>query len=190
LAHIFLSGNNRELQIGNFIGDFVKGSRFNEYPDGIRRGIKLHRKIDEFTDSHPVVLETLYLLKPEFGRYSGIILDMYFDYFLATKFSVYSSKQLNVLAFRFYLITLFHYRNLPVKVKSFIFHFIFTNRLKKYSSLGGLKNSLEIMANYKTSAIDPDKSIQFLVKNHAALELNFHQFFQDLIEFVKTENNV
>lgn len=187
LAHIFLSGNDSRLQVGNFIGDFVKGSNGKLYPKTIRKGIALHRKIDHYTDHHQVVRETIDMMRPEFGRYSGIILDMYFDYFLATNFKTYSPKSLNVFATRFYIAIIVNYRHLPQRVKNFIFHLVFSNRLKKYASLKGLKQSLEIMATYKSKAIKPEKTITYLVDNHMELEKRFHEFFPDLIEFVKEE---
>lgn len=190
LAHIFLSGSDSQLQIGNFIGDFVKGNKLNEYPAGIRKGIALHRKIDSFTDSHPLVRETVAFLRPAFGRYSGIIADMYFDYFLAINFYSYASnKSLKIFAYRFYFHALINYRHLPERVRGFIFHFISTNRLHKYSTVNGLKNSLIIMSNYKVSAIKPQETIDFLTNNHTELENLFHQFFPDLVEYVKKEIN-
>ena len=186
LAHIFLSGNDGRLQVGNFIGDFVKGSRLNSYPDGIRQGIRLHREIDGFTDSHEVVRETVALLRPTFGRYSAIIVDMYFDYFLAVNFHIYSpNKSLKCFSCRFYVSALFHYRNLPKRVKGFIFHFVITNRLTAYSTIEGLKESLQIMARHKVTALKPDKTIDFLLQHYDELQRRFHLFFPDLILFVK-----
>jgi acyl carrier protein phosphodiesterase len=187
LAHIYLSGSDSRMKIGNFIGDFVKGSQLDAHPPRIREGIVLHRKIDSFTDSHQVVRETVVLLRPAFGRYSGIIADMYFDYFLAVNFSDYAGKRLNTFAFRFYFDLLIYYRYLPTRVKRFVFHFIGTNRLHQYSTLDGLKSSLEIMSNHKVPAINPDKTIDFLIQNHDELEMRFHQFFPDLVQFVKKE---
>ncbi|MEI6554448.1 MAG: ACP phosphodiesterase [Paludibacter sp.] len=185
LAHIFLSGNNPEIQIGNFIGDFVKGSKLKKYPDEIKKGIILHRLIDDYTDNHSVVKETVLLLRPAFGRYSAIIADMYFDYFLAKSFRFYTNGiTLNRFAFRFYFAILLHYKHLPTKVKGFIFHFITTNRLGKYSKIKGLKKSLEIMSNYKVSALKPDLIIGFLDEHSQEIETKFHLFFPDLIEFV------
>ena len=131
LAHIFLSGKRRRVQIGNFIGDFVKGSKLKYYPDEIRKGIVLHRLIDEFTDNHVVVKQTIDFVRPAFGRYSGIIVDMYFDYFLAKNFRFYSKTSLNSFAFWFYITAILNYNHLPVKVKRFIFHLIFSNRHKE-----------------------------------------------------------
>jgi len=189
LAHIFLSGNDHQLQIGNFIGDFVKGSKYTTYPDRIKKGIILHRKIDSFTDSHVIVKETILLLRPTFGRYSGIITDMYFDYFLAVNFQTYSTqKSLHLFAFNFYFTAFLNYNHLPFKVKRFIFHFISTNRLSKYATLDGLRSSLEIMAGYRIPALDPDRTIDFLIENHDELESKFHQFFPDIMTYVKTES--
>jgi len=189
LAHIFLSGKSGRLQVGNFIGDFVKGSRLNSYPDGIRQGIRLHREIDSFTDSHEVVRETVTLLRPTFGRYSAILVDMYFDYFLALDFHVYSpDKSLERFSYHFYASVLVRYHHLPKRVRGFIFHFVFTNRLAAYSTIEGLKESLQIMARHKVTALEPDKTIDFLLQHHDELQKRFHLFFPDVIEFVRNRN--
>ena len=67
------------LSLGNFIGDFVKGNQHKNYPQQMQQGILLHRAIDHYTDNHPIVLECVDFMRPSFGRYSGIDLDMYFD---------------------------------------------------------------------------------------------------------------
>lgn len=71
LAHIFLSGSNRKVQLGNFVGDAVKGSSYKNYPPDIAKGIQLHRAIDDYTDHHPAVCEVVHRLQPEFGRIRG-----------------------------------------------------------------------------------------------------------------------
>lgn len=188
LAHIFLSGDDPQVQVGNFIGDFVKGSQLNSYPERIRQGIRLHRKIDSFTDSHEVVRETVAFLRPAFGRYSAIITDMYFDYFLAGDFHVYSPhKSLKCFSLKFYISVLIRYRYLPQRVKGFIFHFVFTGRLTKYAHPEGLRDSLEIMARYKVAALEPERISAFLLENHDELRKRFHLFFPDLIDFAKNE---
>ena len=80
LAHIFLSGDDRRVQIGNFVGDAVKGRAYENYPSGFREGILLHREIDDYTDHHPVVREAIDMLRGDFGRYSGVLTDIYFDH--------------------------------------------------------------------------------------------------------------
>ncbi len=188
LAHIFLSGDNRQRQVGNFIGDFVKGSRLDAYPEEILRGIILHRQIDCYTDSHPIVRDTITLLRPHFGRYSGIVVDMYFDHLLAVHFSRYSGNQsLRLFSANFSYAAIRYYNHLPSRVKGFIWHFISTNRLYRYATVEGLNESLTIMANYKTPAIKPDETIAFLENNLAELEVKFHTFFPDLMAFVREQ---
>lgn len=190
LAHIFLSGDNRALQVGNFIGDFVKGRRYEDFPQDIKRGILLHRRIDEFTDAHPIFRETVDVLRPEFGRYSGIMADMYFDYFLAVNFEYYSKgRSLNCFAYNFYFAALWYYRWLPQRVRGFIFHFIGTNRLKQYETYGGLWASLKIMSIHKTKAIDPEKGIVFLRKNEEQLSEVFHHFMPEVIDFANKQRH-
>lgn len=184
LAHIYLSGDDRQMQVGNFIGDFVKGRQHENYPKRIQNGILFHREIDTFTDAHPVFGEIVELLRPVFGRYSGIIADMYFDYLLASDFNTYNSNHdLNRFAFNFYISVLWNYRWLPERVKRFIFHFVSTNRLKKYASYEGLESSLQIMSNYKSKAIDPELTISFLKENESALRNYFNQFMPEIILF-------
>lgn len=174
------------MQVGNFIGDFVKGRSHENYPKRIQEGILLHREIDSFTDSHPLFLETVAFIRPTFGRYSGIIADMYFDYLLASDFKRYSPKcSLNCFTANFYLSTLLNYRYLPEQVRSFIFHFIATNRLKKYGSYEGLQRSLQIMAHFKTSAINPHLSIAFLKENEKILKDYFQAFMPQVISRFK-----
>lgn len=185
LAHIALSGSSGAVQIGNFIGDFVKGKAYQNYPRAVKSGILLHREIDHFTDNHPVVKECVAELKPYFGRYSAIVLDLYFDYFLANAVGTYFSKRtLNGISFRFYCNAVWYYFILPPKVKNFIGHFIFTNRLRKYRSKEGLQNSLQIMFHYKTPQISPTKAIDVLELKEQLLRHKFEQFFPDLLSFV------
>jgi acyl carrier protein phosphodiesterase len=83
LAHAYLSFDNDEILVGNVIGDFVKGKPKENLPQGIRKGIELHRFIDTVTDSHPAFFKAGKMFKPAVGLYSGAFVDIVFDYFLA-----------------------------------------------------------------------------------------------------------
>ncbi|NVK49164.1 MAG: DUF479 domain-containing protein, partial [Cyclobacteriaceae bacterium] len=82
LAHAFLSFGHEKILVGNFIADFVKGKQIEKYEKQIQIGIQLHRAIDLFTDSHPLVKAAQSYLRPKFGHYSSVITDVFFDYFL------------------------------------------------------------------------------------------------------------
>jgi acyl carrier protein phosphodiesterase len=175
------------MRIGGFIADFVKGSNFKKYPAKIRQGIVLHRQIDTFTDNHPIVRELINKMRPEFGRYAAIVLDMYFDYFLATNFTRYSKTKLWLFSVCFSISALLHYFYLPKRVKRFIIHFALSNRLYKYSKMFGLNESLYIMSVYRIKALEPEKCIDYLQSNKVELENSFLLFFEELIQFVDNE---
>jgi acyl carrier protein phosphodiesterase len=95
LAHLVLSGDDEGLRLGAMLGDFVRGRRaLKKYPEGIRRGIELHRFIDGFTDDHPAVTSLREQFDKPFRRYSGIIIDMALDHELAMRWSDYRSESL------------------------------------------------------------------------------------------------
>ncbi len=99
LAHLFLGGDTAESLIGNLAGDFVKGPLGDRFPPAVAEGIRNHRRIDAFTDTHPAVAAFRHVLIPEHGHYARVIADVFFDHFLATNWSDYSRETLeNFLA--------------------------------------------------------------------------------------------
>ena len=180
LAHIFLSGDDRKIQVGNFIGDAVKGSAYKDYPQPMAGGILLHRAIDIFTDNHPAVKETVRSMRPVFGRYSGILLDIYFDYLLASRFDEFTQIPLKKFSRRFYFSLIRNRRYLPDRIKRFMWHFITTDRLGKYADTEGIRESLEIMVKYKHIVISPEESIKYLIGHEKELLAVFRPFFSEL----------
>lgn len=180
LAHIFLSGSDTAVRIGNFVGDAVKGSDYKQYPAGIQLGILLHRQIDSFSDAHPLVREAVALGRTSFGRYSGVVTDILFDHFLAIHFREYSNRRLNSFAYQFYGALLLNYRHLPPRFQGFLWHFILTNRLGCYASFKGIHRSLDIMAQYRGLQVQPDAAIDFLREHYRELDNLFRQFFPEL----------
>src|SRR5258708_857949 len=88
LAHVYLSGDHSKVLVGNFIGDFVKGKYLRDrYEPEIAKGIELHRAIDYFTDLHPIVRQSKNRLRPKYNHYSGIIVDIFYDHFLAANWN-------------------------------------------------------------------------------------------------------
>ena len=80
LAHAYLSFGDPEILVGNMIADMVKGKQIEQYPEGIQRGIHIHRQIDTFTDRHPIPLDTMTIFKKSAGRYAGPFLDVSYDH--------------------------------------------------------------------------------------------------------------
>lgn len=95
LAHALLAGDDELLRLGGLMGDFVHGKPDPALPAGVITGIRLHRAIDVYTDSHPVVMEARTLLPAPYRRYGGILLDMWFDHLLARDFPRWSDQSLD-----------------------------------------------------------------------------------------------
>lgn len=180
LAHIFLSGNNRGVQIGNFVGDAVKGTAYRQYPADFQKGILLHREIDAFSDHHPLVREAVALGRQSFGRYSAVVTDILFDHFLAVNFREFSAVSLGPFTRSFYLALVMNYRHLPERFRGFLWHFVLTNRLKRYASADGIRQSLEIMAAYRGLQVDPEEAIRFMKINYEELQSLFRDFFPEV----------
>ena len=102
LAHIYLSNGINHLMLGNFMADSIKGKKYLDYPDEISKGIQLHRFIDNFTDTHPIVLNTKIMLRPHFGRYSPLVSDIVYDHFLALNFEQITGLELEAYVIEVY----------------------------------------------------------------------------------------
>ena len=83
LAHLYLSFGDEQLLVGNYIADAVKGRQIEQFLEGIKNGILLHRKIDEFTDNHPLVERSKSLIRSRYRKFAGVVVDMYYDHYLA-----------------------------------------------------------------------------------------------------------
>ncbi len=102
LAHILLSGDNLDIQVGGLLGDFVKGPLQGQYPENVEKGIALHRRLDVYTDTQPELQHLIRTFSPQWRRFAGIILDITFDHLLATHWRKYHSSSLEHFCQRFY----------------------------------------------------------------------------------------
>src|SRR5512136_990596 len=89
LAHLYLAGDDKGLIVGNLLGDFVKGRLKGIYPAAIERGIALHRRIDSFSGLNPRFLQSKKRIDASFGHYRGVMVDLFYDHFLAKHWGDY-----------------------------------------------------------------------------------------------------
>ncbi len=154
LAHIYLSGDSDDIMIGNFIGDFVKGKKYLDYPEQIGKGIILHRKIDSFTDRHPVTKKLQIIYKSDVQINIPELLWIFsMTTFLATNWKYYSSVPLKDFVIQKYTILSAYDYFFPAEVKIFFPYFLETNWLYAYSTFDGLGTVLQNMSN-RTSLPD------------------------------------
>lgn len=187
LAHIYLSGDSEEIILGNFIGDFVKGNRHQHYPEQVAFGIILHRHIDSFTDQHPAVRECIQLLRPGYGKFAGIVADIFFDHFLAHNWNDYSPYTLRRFAKNAHAIFLSNFGLLPMRVKQFLPFLIHHKRLESYAVRENLSQVLEIMAKRTSLPPNTQWAMQTLNDEYAQFEALFRSFFPELIQYVETD---
>ena len=150
LAHLYLSGNSHKIMIGNFIGDYVKGKDYENFADGIKYGILLHRKIDSFTDSHPIVKQSKNHFNKKYGKYAGVITDIIYDHFLSMQWCKYSNTPFEDFIYNTYEILLDNFDLLPTKVQKFVPDFVVYEWLNSYKTIEGLRKVFDRMS-IKTS---------------------------------------
>lgn len=181
LAHIYLSGSDINHIAGNFFGDFVKGGDLSRFSVKIQEGIKLHREIDRFTDTHSIVREGKSRLWDEFRHYSGVLIDMYYDHFLAKNWDDYSNVDLLTFTEQFYekietkkalfsdeaQIILGRMRNL--------------NWLYQYASLEGMERAFEGISRKASFESGMEKAGKTLKAHYNLYEDEFQSFFPDVI---------
>lgn len=183
LAHIYLSGENDLLKIGNFISDVIRGKKYLDYPKEMQKGILLHREIDHFTDMHPTYRLSKHRLHEKYGHYSGVIMDIVYDHFLAKNFHQFSDKKLENYIQDFYTLLKSHHSLLPDKIKRMMVHMMQQNWLLQYQSLNGLEIILNQM-DYRTKhRVHMQEAIVEVQQFYTEFESEFHSFFAELQEF-------
>ena len=174
LAHVYLSGNNPKLLVGNFIGDFVKGKNALEnFEEEIVRGIELHRSIDAFTDKHPTVSKSKDRLREKYRHYSGVIVDVFYDHFLGKNWKDYHPQPLDTFASNVYKIIDNHYTILPAEVKNMFPYMKRGNWLVGYSFVEGIHRALSGMASRTTFVSKMEQASGDLVTHYDAFEQEF-----------------
>ncbi|WP_264559031.1 ACP phosphodiesterase [Flavobacterium sp. N2270] len=188
LAHIFLSGNNDLIKIGNFMADGIRGNDYLEYPEEIQKGIILHRAIDTFTDAHSIWRQSKHRLHERYGHYSGVIIDILYDHFLAKNWNTYSNENLEDYVNRFYQSLKDNYEILSPKTKKLMPYMIESNWLVCYASIAGIERILFQM-DYRTKhRAHMHNAVQELQEFYTEFEEEFTLFFEDLIEMVEDFN--
>ena len=187
LAHLYLSGDDDDLIIGNFIADMVKGQKINGYSRGIVQGILLHRQIDVFTDNHPVVRQSKDRLRNKYRLFAGVIVDMYYDHFLAKNWSDYSKHSLKEYAGRAYDLLQKHENMLPERARFILPFMIENNWLVNYAIPENMSRYFGGMARRTAFVSGMENAVEDLLKHYQLFEEEFKTFFPELIAFVEKQ---
>ncbi len=171
--------------VGNFIADHVRGNRFTHFDKEIQQGIFLHREIDTYTDAHPIVRKSKRRLHKRYRHYAGVIIDIFYDYFLAKNWADYSAIPLDVYTQSIYKLFKEKSHELPIKSQNFINYMIEYDILFNYQFEDGIAKVLNGMNNRTKGKSQMNLAIQDLKEIHLELEEDFKLFFTDLIAFSK-----
>lgn len=186
LAHLFLAGPLEApaypgLLVGQFIADSVPGRQLEIYPPDVQTGIRLHRAIDAFTDQHPVVRRSTARLRlAGYGKYAGVISDIFLDHFLAWNFSKFSTENLIDFTQRVYQLLENKKAEFPARVQQFLPHLIQHNWLLHYAELDGIARSLSGLSRRASAGSGIETAAEELKNNYAEYEADFREYFPQL----------
>lgn len=189
LAHAYLSFNNPEILIGNLIADCVKGRQVYDFSKSIQHGIQLHRKIDEYTDNHPIIREIQKLYTRSAGRYNRVFLDVTFDHFLAIdslneppegwqKFSEWCYLQIDK-----------NTNETPPIFRRLFSYMKKEDWLYNYRYKWMMQRSFERLTQRAKYLPDNANIFSAFEQNYQELQEGYGQFFPELKEFVESNSN-
>jgi len=190
LAHIYLSGDSEKIIIGNYIGDYVKGRDYLKYPEQVRRGIILHRHIDDFTDRHPVVHRSKIHFTRKYHRYAGVVIDILYDHFLTKEWDFFSRRPLESVTYNFYRAMVNNFDILPENVKESFPFFIINNWIESYQTVQGIRHVLRTMSKRASLPAETRFAIKMLKRNYYSLQEDFMEFFPELIAYVEKDFDI
>jgi acyl carrier protein phosphodiesterase len=183
LAHIYLSGDNDLIKIGNFMADGIRGKHFESYPLEIQKGIILHRAIDTFTDAHPIFRQSTKRLHEKYHHYAGVIVDVFYDHFLAKNWNKYSDEKLDHFVARFYQSLQDNHIILSERTKGMMPYMIEHNWLVSYQTVDGINRILTQMDQRTKNESKMRFATNELSEFYTEFEDEFTQFFEELNAF-------
>jgi acyl carrier protein phosphodiesterase len=184
LAHVFLSEPSIEFRLGNLLADVVRGPQRDGMTAEFVRGAARHKAIDAFTDAHAVVKRSRSRIGSEYRRFSGVLVDVFYDYYLARDWGRYSSVTLEAYTSTFYGSVQARAIQLPPDARTMLDRIIRHDLLGSYARVEGVERALRRLSTYLESRWQKqfalERSVRDLVAHEAAFAADFHEFFPAL----------
>lgn len=187
LAHLYLSEPSPEFRLGNLLPDLVRPSQCQGLSPEIQRGMTCHHRIDAFTDAHPTVRQSIGRLHPSCRRMGGILIDMFYDHFLAVRWAEFSLIPLESFASEVYDSFLLLAQHVPETVSVRFQQMKATNLLCSYRTLPGIEAALDRIGTRFREPIQLGPAISELENNYAALNADFSEFFPALVKHIRSD---
>jgi len=183
LAHIYLSFDNPQITLGNFMADSIRGRDYLQFPERIQKGVLLHRAIDTFTDTHPITRKSSKRLHSRYRHYSMVIVDIYYDHFLARNWDSYSDISLESFTDNFYILLEENLHLMPETVQLMTPYMITDNWLLSYRELDGIHRVLKGLNRRTGLKSGMDQAMEELEDFYGEFQTEFTAFFDELIIF-------
>ena len=184
LAHLFLSCDNEDHLLGNFIADSIKRPEGLVFSQSIKEGIKLHKLIDQYTDTHPLVKQSTKRLHHKHHKYSSVVIDIWYDHLLAKNWNKYSDISLRLFADKMYSILKRRVGDMPSKMKLNLPAMAADDWLMKYAEMDGM---LEMFARLSKRVSRPELLLdvkETFLEAEEGLEADFQEFFPYLQRYI------
>jgi acyl carrier protein phosphodiesterase len=185
LAHLYLSEDNEGVTLGNFMADSVKGSSLDRFPADVVKGIRLHREIDSYTDSHPIFRQSKSRLSARYRMFSGVIVDLYYDHYLARNWKDYSDIELTAFVSSAYKMLLRHYAVMPAQSRRILPFMIAQNWLVGYADFDKLARVFQGMSRRSRFESGMENAVEDLKLHYNEFEQEFRQFFPEIIRHIE-----
>jgi len=142
LGHLYLSGDEPLVIVGNFMADAVKGRDLDRFDPDVQRGIRMHRTIDVCTDQHPITLAGRERLREHTGKYAGVALDVFYDHVIAANWQELHPEPLPVFAQRMYALLQDHAHLMPLRTRDMLPYMVRYDWLTSYAQVDGIGRAL------------------------------------------------
>ena len=185
LAHCVLSCQQESLLIGNFLGDMVRNRELDSFPADIQRGIFLHRQIDSYTDQHALVRQATRRLHARHGKYATVIVDVYYDYFLAKNWRLFAPKPMEEFQTDVYEILLKGKHHMPERIQNRVDRMVADRWLRHYTTLPGLEATFHRISPRLSKPYFLEGVMTSLVEQEELLNEEFLTFFPEVVGFVE-----
>ncbi len=184
LAHLFLTRHHEALMVGNFLGDFLQNRDLPAYPEQVRRGVRLHRRIDSFTDRHPLVLRGARRLYPRHHKYAPVIIDIFYDYLLAYNWQRYSDRTLRAFTNDVYAVLQAHRPLMAPRMQRQLDQMVADDWLLQYTHLDGIGDTFLRLKRRVSRPEDIDGAVDSLKRDFGELLPEFNGFFPEVQQLV------
>lgn len=180
LAHLYLAGNDPEAIVGSLAADFLDGGDLSGFTPGVRAGIQRHRAIDAFTDEHPRVRSSIAVLAPAHRHCAGILVDVFYDHFLARQWPKHSAEPLDAFAARMHAALAEKQDLAPPRMRAKLDALVEQRWLVSYADVNGIARALERLGRRFRKPVPLERATEDLALHRAKLEADFDAFFPEL----------